>query len=49
MKGYLQTCKHLLSVSPDYAAVFTLFNTECYQTFYREILPLKRYDGMWVA
>lgn len=49
MRGYLCCCKSLLSTSPDFVTIFQSFLSDCYQTFYREILPLKRYDGLWVA
>ena len=33
----------------DFPLIFQLFLSECYQIFYRELIPTKRFDGMWIA
>lgn len=57
LQGYLLTCKLLQIVKKDpenkdeasYPQIFNVFLTECYQMFHREIIPLKRCDGVWIA
>lgn len=57
LQGFLLYSKLLtvIQTNPEedqdvtYPLIFQLFLSECYQIFYRELIPTKKFDGMWVA